>query len=262
MNWNKLYDKIYDWMLVVGPRILLAIALLFIGTWLMRILKRWFTNFLEHRNLEPSLRPFLLGTVSILLQILLILAVMQVLGIEMTIFAALVGAFGVAAGLALSGTLQNFTSGILILFLKPFRVGDNIIAQSHEGTVTAIQLFYTTVLTFDNRTVIVPNSKLSNEIIINLSREGKRRMDIDLKFNYGVPFEEVKAIIQKAIADSDDFLKQPPSRIGVETMEPDGYRVKTNIWVSTHGFNDLKLAFQEKLMKAFKQSGIKLPGMQ
>lgn len=99
----------------------------------------------------------------------------------MTMFAALVGAFGVAAGLALSGTLENFTSGILILLLKPFRVGDNIIAQAQEGTVTSIQLFYTVVLTFDNRTVIVPNSKLSNEVIINLSREGLRRMDIELK---------------------------------------------------------------------------------
>ena len=121
------------------------------------------------------------GALNILLKILLALALLQVLGIQMTMFAALVGAFGVAAGLALSGTLENFTSGILILLLKPFRVGDNIIAQAQEGTVTSIQLFYTVVLTFDNRTVIVPNSKLSNEVIINLSREGLRRMDIELK---------------------------------------------------------------------------------
>ncbi|HYH15538.1 MAG TPA: mechanosensitive ion channel family protein [Flavisolibacter sp.] len=261
MDWSKLYDRIYNWLLVFGPRLLLAIFILFVGAWLIRILKRWFTHFLEHRKLEASLRPFLLGTVSILLQVLLILSIMQVLGIEMTIFAALVGAFGVAAGLALSGTLQNFTSGILILFLKPFRVGDNIIAQAQEGTVTSIQLFYTTVLTFDNRTVIIPNSKLSNEVIVNHSREGKRRMDIELKFNYGVPFEAVKAIIQKTIDESEDLLKQPTSRIGVETMDPDGYKVKTNIWVNAHGFQDLKLGFQERLMKALKQSGIKLPGM-
>jgi small conductance mechanosensitive channel len=262
MDWNKLYDRFNNWLLVFGPRILLAIVIVFVGAWLIRIVKRWFTNFLSHRKLEPSLRPFLLGTFSIVLQVLLILAVMQVLGIEMTIFAALVGAFGVAAGLALSGTLQNFTSGILILFLKPFRVGDNIIAQAQEGTVTSIQLFYTTVLTFDNKTVIIPNSKLSNEVIINLSREGKRRMDIELKFSYGVPFEQVRALIQKGIDDSEDFLKQPPSRIGIDTLEPDGYKVKVNIWVSAHGFHDLKLAFQERLIKEFKQSEIKLPGMQ
>lgn len=261
MDWNKLDDRIYNWLLVFGPRILIAIVVLLVGTWLMRIIKRWFTNFLGHQKLEPSLRPFLLGTVSILLQVLLILAVMQVLGIEMTMFAALIGAFGVAAGLALSGTLQNFTSGILILFLKPFRVGDNIIAQAQEGTVTSIQLFYTTVLTFDNKTVIVPNSKLSNEVIINLSREGKRRMDIELKFSYGVPVEKVKALLQKAIDDSEDFLKHPPSRIGVDTMEPDGYKMVLNIWVNAHGFHDLKLAFQERLIKAFKESEIKLPGM-
>lgn len=104
-----------------------------------------------------------------ILQILLLLTLMQILGIQMTVFAALVGGIGVAAGLALSGTLQNFTSGILILLLKPYKVGDNIIAQGQEGTVLSIQIFYTVLLTYDNRDVIIPNSKLSNELIINLS---------------------------------------------------------------------------------------------
>jgi small conductance mechanosensitive channel len=261
MDLQKFYDKAYNWILAFGPRLVLAIVVLFAGIWLVRMIKRWFTRFLEHRKLDPSLKPFLSGTVSIVLQVLLVLALLQVMGIQMTIFAALIGAFGVAAGLALSGTLQNFTSGILILFLKPFRVGDNIIAQSQEGTVTSIQLFYTTVLTFDNRTVIVPNGKLSNEVIINLSREGNRRMDIELKFSYGVSFEEVKTIIKEAIDESEDFLKHPPSRIGMDTLEHDGYKVIINIWVKAHGFHDLKLAFQEKLISEFKASGIKLPGM-
>ncbi len=124
-------------------------------------------------------------------------------------FAAIIGAFGVAAGLALSGTLQNFTSGILILWLKPFRVGDNIIAQGSEGTVTMIRIFYTIVTTFDNRTVIIPNSKLSNEVIVNLSREGNRRLDIVLRFEFSVPFEQVKAILEQTIHSQTDLLKEP-----------------------------------------------------
>src|SRR6185312_5183593 len=110
---------------------------------------------------------------------------------EMTLFATVVGAFGVAAGLALSGTLQNFASGILILLLKPFKVGDNIITQGLEGTVTSIEIFYTLVTTFDNRSVIVPNSKLSNEVIINISREGRRRLDINYKFANNIDIKTV-----------------------------------------------------------------------
>jgi len=262
MEEQKLYDKIYTWLVTFGPRILLAVVVLIAGIWLLRLTKKWFGKFLGRKRLDPSIKPFLQGALSMVLQILLILALLQVLGIQMTMFAALIGAFGVAAGLALSGTLQNFTSGILILLLKPFRVGDNIIAQSQEGTVTSIQIFYTVVLTFDNRTVIVPNSKLSNEVIVNLSREGNRRMDIELKFKYNIPFEQVRDVINEAIDNADDFLKDPPSRVGIESLEPDGYKVRINIWVKAHGFNDARIAFQERLIQQFKNSSVKLPGME
>ena len=167
---NRFYDKALNWLITFGPRILLAVVMLVIGFWLIAKFRKILHRVLVGKRIDPSLRPFLTGTVSVALQVLLIFAVMQIVGIQLTVFAALVGAFGVAAGLALSGTLQNFTSGILILILKPFRVGDNIIAQSIEGTVTTIRIFYTIVTTFDNRTVIFPNNKLSNEIITNLSR--------------------------------------------------------------------------------------------
>jgi len=262
MDEQKWLDRLYTWALTFGPRILLAIFILIAGIWLIRFLKRLFGNFLGRKNLDTSLKPFLQGALSTVLQILLIIALLQVLGIQMTMFAALLGALGVAAGLALSGTLQNFTSGILILMLKPFRVGDNIVAQAQEGTVTSIQLFYTVVRTFDNKTVIVPNSKLSNEVIINLSREGTRRMDIDLKFSYKISFDELKATVNEAIEEADEFLKDPPSRIGIETVEPDGYKVRISIWIDAHGFNDTRMAFQQKLISKFKDSHIKLPGME
>lgn len=262
MNEQKLYDKIATWVLNVGPRVLLAIVILIVGIWLIRVLKGWLSRALGRKKLDSSIRPFLQGAITITLQVLLVLALFQVLGIQMTMFAALLGAFGVAAGLALSGTLQNFTSGILILLLKPFKVGDNIIAQGQEGTVTSIQIFYTVVLAFDNRTVIVPNSKLSNEVIINLSREGNRRIDIDLKFPYKVPFEEVRKTITEAIDSADDILNDPPNRVGIESLDADGYKVRVNIWVQAHGFNDKRIAFQERLINQLKSSGAKLPGME
>lgn len=261
MDWNKFYNEAYTWVFRVGPKIIIGIVIIFVGLWLIRILKKWLNGHFMRREITSSVRPFLLNLISITLQILLVLAFMQVVGIRMTIFTAVVGAFGVAAGLALSGTLQNFTSGILILFLKPFNIGDNIIAQSIQGTVASIQIFYTVVKTFDNRTVIIPNSKLSNEIITNLSREGKRRMDIELKFSFGIDFKKIKDIIDKSVDSVVGLLKDPAHRVGVSSVEPDGYKVLLNVWAQAHKYEDTKLLLQQKLLEDLKAGGIKLPGM-
>jgi len=257
---HKFTNRAYDWILVYGPKIILALIIFFLGQWLIRMLNRWFKR-VSGERFDVTLRPFLQNLFAVILQIILVLALMQILGIKMTLFAALIGAMGVAAGLALSGTFQNFASGVLIILLKPFRVGDTINTQGQEGTVKAIRLFYTVVLTFNNTTVIVPNSKLSNEIIFNLSREGKRRIDIEIKFNYGIDFEKLRGIFLHAIDSFDNCLKDPPPRVGIQKFEADGYTVVINAWTKAHGFQDTKLAFQEKLLAEIKTAGIKLPGM-
>jgi small conductance mechanosensitive channel len=261
MKWDKFYDQAFNWLMTVGPRILLGVIVVFIGLWFIRFLKSWLNRHLLKKDVTSSIRPFIVNLTVIALQVLLVLGFMQIVGIQMTMFAAAVGAFGVAAGLALSGTLQNFTSGILILMLKPFRVGENIIAQGQEGTVTTIQIFFTVMRTFDNRTVIIPNSKLSNEVIINLSREGKRRMDIEMKFSFGIDFNQVKKIIGESIDATTGFLKEPARRIGVSTVESDGYKVLVNVWAPAHGFLDSKLAVQERIVEDLKRAGVKLPGI-
>ncbi len=261
MNVKEFYRQAYVWLLSFGPRLLVSIVLLLVGFWLIRTLSKTLNNTLTRRNVDPSLRPFLIGTLGLASQVLLILACMQVIGIELTIFAALIGAFGVAAGLALSGTLQNFTSGILILLLKPFEVNDIIIAQGQEGVVTYIKIFYTVVRTIDNKTVIIPNSKLSNEVITNLSREGHRRLDIELKFSFGIPFEQVKSILSNAINEHKGLLKDPTFQVGVSAIDPDGYKVMTNVWVNAYGFQDVKMDLQEIFVKDVLAAGIKLPGV-
>jgi small conductance mechanosensitive channel len=260
MELQQLYDKAYIWIITLVPRFFIALFILIIGLWIIRRLCGVTDNILQRRRIDESLRPFLVSALSLVLQILLVLSIMQILGIQLTIFAALIGAFGVAAGLALSGTLQNFTSGILILLMKPFRVGDNIIAQGQEGIVHMIRIFYTVVTTFDNRTVIIPNSKLSNEVIINLSRQGKRRLDIEMKFSFAIPYEKVKQTIEKTIQGSDILLKEPAYRIGISSLDPDGYKVMVNVWSKAHGFQDMKMIFQRELLDDLLTTGIKLPG--
>lgn len=239
-------------MMRYGPRFATGLIVLFVGFWLIAVLTRAISKRITRRNVNPSVRPFLVSLLSTALKVLLVLGVMQIVGIPITIFTALVAAMGVAAGLALSGTLQNFASGILILLLKPFEVGDNIVAQGFEGTVSSIQIFYTIVTTFDNRTVVLPNSKLSNEVIVNISREGNRRLDINLKFSNKVDFKRVKAIIEQAIDESEDMLGEPKKRIGIGELQGDSYMVHINVWVAAHGFQDVKLAFQERLLEKLK----------
>ncbi|MCW3081589.1 mechanosensitive ion channel domain-containing protein [Segetibacter sp.] len=261
MKFEDFYLKGYNWTVRYGLRAVVALLLLLLGFWLIGKIKGLLHNSLTRRNVDPSLRPFLLSVSVIFLQGLLLLAAMQVVGVQMTIFAAFVGAFGVATGLALSGTLQNFTSGVLILILKPFRVGDNIIAQGHEGIVHSIEIFYTIVTTFDNRTVILPNSKLSNEVIVNLSREGIRRLDVEIKLPFAIAFEQVRTILQNTILENKELLEEPKFHIGVSSVDADGYKVMVNTWVKPEGYQQIKLQLQQKILEDVIAGGIKLAGL-
>jgi small conductance mechanosensitive channel len=256
VNWNSFYTKASAWVVTMAPKVLFGLVIVALGLWLISLLKKWLTNHLLKKQVNSSVRPFLVNLSIVTLQILLGLAFMQIVGIQMTAFAALLGAFGVAAGLALSGTLQNFTSGVLILLLKPFRIGDNIIAQGQEGTVYTIQIFFTIIKTYDNRTVIMPNSKLSNEVIVNLSREGKRRVDIELKFPFSADFNQVKGLLEQSINAESGLLKDPVHRIGVSDLEPDGYKVLVSAWVAAHGYVDAKLLLQQRIIGDLKGKGI------
>ena len=260
MKFHGFFNTAYQWMITYGPKIIVAVIIFIVGQWMIKLLRKWMERFFKAARFNP-VRPFLRGIMGVVMQTLLVLAMMQVLGIQMTIFAAVIASFGVAAGFALSGTLQNFVSGILILVLKPYRIGDNIVTQGMEGKVSAIQLFHTVVTSFDNKTVIIPNSKLSNEIIVNLSRQGQRRIDIELKFHYGIDFGQVRDLINAALHASENLLASPASRIGVLQLDNDGYRVIINVWVTVHGFLDVKMQLQEKILQQLTVSGIKLPGM-
>jgi small conductance mechanosensitive channel len=261
MDINKLYDKFYTWLVVVGPRVVIAILFLVIGWWIINTILKWINNILTRRKIDPSVQPFLSSIIGILFKVLLLLSCIQIVGLQLTVFTTLIGAFGVAAGLALSGTLQNFTSGIIILLLKPFKVGEIIMAQGQEGKVTVIRIFHTILTTLDNQTVIIPNSKLSNEVIINLSRQGKRRLRIEVKFGFQISFEDVKKSIEQTIHDNAGLLKDPAHSIGVSVIESDGYKVEANVWLRADNYQILKLELQERMVDNLKHAGIKLPGM-
>ncbi len=260
-SWQKLYGRASEWLITHGPRILLGAVILIIGIIALRIFNRWLKKVLSGKRVNPSIRYFLQNFIIITLQIMLVILVLQMMGIPVTFLSAIIAGLTVAVGLALSGTLQNFVSGILILFLRPFRAGDTINTQGQEGIVTEIELFYTEVLTHDNKTIIIPNGQLSNNVVINLSREGKRRVDVDLRFGYNVEIAAVKKVMLETARKLDTVLDDPAPRVGVSGLETDKYVVTLNAWIGAHGFYDTRIQLQEQLVVDLKQAGIKLPGM-
>jgi small conductance mechanosensitive channel len=260
-NVHDLYAFGIRWLEAHGPSILIALLVFALGQWFIRIFKKWLHNTMDRKDIAHTTRPFLKSLIATALQILLIIIILQILSVKMSIFTAIVTSFGVAAGLALSGTLQNFTGGILIMLLKPFKVGDNIIAQGQDGIVDSIEIFYTIITTQDNRTVIIPNSKLSNDVIVNISRQGTRRMEIEMKVNYGVDLEKVSNIIRASIKDFPKVNNDPNPFIGISALDPDGYKIFIQAWVNALDHNQIKLSFQQRLVDDLKAGGVKLPGM-
>lgn len=261
MNLEKFYNAAYAWLINYGPRFLVGMLVLFIGLRLIKWIQNRSHQGMHRKEIDPTLKPFLLSLVGVALRILLLLGVMQIIGIQMTLFTALVGAFGVAVGLALSGTLQNFASGILSMLLKPFVVGDNILTQGIEGTVTSIQIFYTMVTTYDNRSVIFPNSMLSNNMIINISREGVRRLDIYYKFSNAVDIGQAMKAVNDIIDEEERCLKTPERRLGISLLEADSFTLAINVWVQAHGYEDTKLILQRAILQGLKDAGIKVGGL-
>ncbi len=261
MELKDFYSQLHIWLVANGPRYLLGIILFFVGLWVIAFIKSRLTSRMSKREVHSSLQPFFLSLSITALYAVLIISVFNIIGFQLTFVSTVIGALGVAAGLALSGTLQNFAGGVLILLLKPFGIEDHIIAQGQDGRVQAIQLFYTEILTADNKTVIIPNGKLFNEVIINITRQGKRRLDVDFKLNYGADIEQVKGILTTAIKKVPNIMGEPAVKIGVLLLESDGMRFTVRVWVDPAYFLATQIALQEEIINDVKAAGIKFPGM-
>jgi small conductance mechanosensitive channel len=260
MELKRIYDKALNWVLDDGPNLLFGILLFIIGLWLINYLRAKLIARMSRRQVHSSLQPFFQSLVITSLYVLLIIFVMTIVGFQLTIFTTLIGAFGVAAGLALSGTLQNFAGGVLILLLKPFELGDNIVAQGQDGFVTSIQIFYTVLLTLDNKTVIIPNGKLFNEVIVNISREGSRRLDVELKLGYAADPDQVLSILHNAVGKTASVLPVPAPITGIVAMEIDGVKFSVRVWVAPPDYWATLMSLEKQILNDLRAAAVKLPG--
>ena len=202
VRWDQVMTQLVSWSLDAGKHILIAVVLFVIGHYLIKLLNYLLARFLERRKVEVTVQTFVRDFVGILLQVLLIITVVSALGVNTTSFAALLASFGVAIGMALSGTLQNFSGGLLILAFKPFKVGDFIEAQGYAGTVTEMSIVSTRLTLPDNRSVTIPHGPLANGNINNYTRNPFRRLEWKVGLEYGVDAEACKAkLLEIAKAD-------------------------------------------------------------
>ena len=251
--------KMIDLGISVGSKILLAIVVFLVGRWIVRRLNKLLAKILEKRHVEASLSTFVKSLVNITLTLLLIIVVIGVLGIETSSFIALFASAGVAIGMALSGTLQNFAGGVMILLFKPFKVGDTIEAQGQSGTVREIQIFNTILATPDNKIIIIPNGGLSTGLMKNYSREATRRVDWEFGIAYGDDYTKAKAVIARLLDADGRVLKDPAYFIALTSLGESSVNIVVRAWVNAGDYWGVYFDMNEKMYKTFAEENLNIP---
>lgn len=253
-------EKLIDSGIQLGERLLGAVIIFVVGKFLVNWLNRLFARILEKRKVDPSIRTFLKSMVNILLLIMLILAVIGKLGIELTGFAALLASAGVAIGMALSGNLQNFAGGLIILLFRPYKVGDYIDASTGaSGTVKEIQIFHTILVTVDNKFIYVPNGSMSSGVITNYSRSDIRRIEWNFGIDYGEDYARVEKVVREIIANDKRILTDPAPFIELGELAASSVNIKIRVWVKSTDYWDVFFGMNRTVYTTFNKEGINFP---
>ncbi len=248
--------------LTVGfvPKLIIAIIILWIGMRLAKLLKKVIVKALEKRNAEPSLKTFLGSLVDVLLKAMIIIMAMDVIGIKATSFIALLGAMGLAIGMALQGTLQNFAGGVIILLMKPFKVDDYIECGQYKGYIKEIRIFHTIMRPFNGRTIIIPNSELATNSLINHTKEPQIRLDIVASVAYGTDLAKAKAVLWDVVNAEPLIMKEPKEpTIAVSNLSTSSVEISLWLWTNVEDYWTLWMHIREDIYIAFNENGIEIP---
>lgn len=259
LSWDVFISKMIDLGISLGSKLLIALVIFIIGRWLVKRILRLTCTIMQKRQVEASLYSFVRSLVGITLNFVLLITIISVLGIETSSFIALFASAGVAIGMALSGTLQNFAGGVMILLFKPFKVGDTIEAQGQSGKVKEIQIFNTLITTPDNKLIIIPNGGLSTGIMKNYSKEPTRRVDWEFGIGYGDSYDKAKAVINKLLASDSRILQDPAWFIALTSLGESSVNIVVRAWVNAPDYWDVYFNLNEKVYKTFAEEGLNIP---
>ena len=257
MNINL--ERIWDLIAVWGIKVIAALAILIIGSWVAKLLRRIIDKVLSNREVDPTIGAFVSNLAYYVILAFVVLAALGQLGIQTTSFVAIIGAAGLAIGLALQGSLANFAAGFLMIIFRPFKVGDIIEGAGTSGTVEKIQIFTTQLLTPDNKTVIIPNASLTAGNIVNYSTTGTRRVDMVFGIGYEDDIDKAKQIITEAISADERVLESPAPTVAVSELADSSVNFVARPWVNSSDYWGVFFALTETIKKRFDQEGISIP---
>ncbi len=258
-EFQKIYDSLINFIFFYGPKVVGAILVWILGLWIIRILGRGVDIIFSRSKLEVSLKTFLHSLISMALKILLAISVLGMLGIEMTSFIAILGAAGLAFGMAMSGTLQNFAGGVMILIFKPIKVGDLIESQGYTGVVKEIQIFVTILLTPDHKTVILPNGAVAINEITNYATEGTIRVDLEFGIGYGESIDKAKVVLSKVMKDHPLVLESPESFVGVSGLGDSSVNLAVRPYAKPKNYWEVYFDIYEQGKKTLDAAAIEIP---
>lgn len=260
MDWSRFNaDFFWDIFVTYGSRISLAVVTLVVGLWLTGWIARRMDEHMKRLEVEVTLRRFLKSVTSLALKVLVLITVASMLGVATTSFIAVLGAAGLAIGLALRDSLSNFAGGVLMIVFKPYKVGDFVEMQGQSGTVQAIQILNTVLLTADNKTVFIPNGPIINGNVTNHSNEHKRRVDVNLGIGYGSDIDVARKTLLDIVNADQRILSEPPPDVVVAELGESAVVLRVRAWVSTPDYWSVFFAIQEQAKKSFDVAGVEIP---
>lgn len=259
MDVSGVFSSLLREAIWIGLKILLALAIYFIGRWIVRRIVRLMDVAFEHRHVDVSLRSFLRNTIRVVFSLILLLIVIQTLGVNITSLIAIFSAATLAIGMALSGTAQNFAGGVMILLMKPYRVGDYIMSQDQSGTVREIKLFSTVVTTFDNRTIYIPNNAIATSIVDNYSTSETRRVDWKIGISYGDDVDAARQVILYLLQGDPRVLPDPAPVVWVAELAGSSVNLTARVWTKNADYWNVFFEYNEKFYKTLPARGINFP---
>lgn len=259
MDMNQVLDKVWELVTIYGLKVVAAIVIFIVGRWVAKIVAGIIRKMMQKANVDATLRKFVSNMAYIALMAFVALAALSQLGIQTTSFIAVLGAAGLAVGLALQGSLSNFAAGFLMILFRPFRVGDYIEGAGTAGTVEEIGIFTTTLTTPDNKTVIVPNAAMTGDNIVNWTVKGTRRVDMVMGIGYDDDIDKAKQIMADVLAKDERVLDSPAPQIAMVELADSSVNFVVRPWVKASDYWGVYMDTHEAVKKAFDAQGISIP---
>ena len=259
VSWPKTKEFLWDIVVSYGPKVILVIVVLVVGLWTIKTVKKLLHRGLKRKRIDPTARKFIIDITGGLLTVMLFISVLSLFGVPTTSFVAILGAGGLAIGLALQGALQNFAGGILLLFFNPYRIGHLVEIQGKQGFVKEIRIFNTVLLTLENKRIIIPNGPLINQDIINFSEEGSIRVDLSVNVAYDSDLKKTIEIIQQALARDSKVLKNPAPIVGVAELGDSSIKFFVRPFTKPTLYWDVHMEALKNVREALHNEGISIP---